>query len=96
MVMMEIFRKFDQHNLYSVNKEEALTSRVYIIDPIDTNEIYLRADIDLRRDSGKIKQMVVRTDCRTLNSVIPPLRPPVIESGTPKFLQQITNNLVTI
>lgn len=67
-----------------------------MIDPIETNEIYLRADIDLRSESGKIKQMVVMIDCSTLKSVIPPLRPPVISSDTPKFLQQITNNLVTI
>ena len=32
-----------------------------MIEPIDTNEIYLRADIDLARDNGKINATVVTT-----------------------------------
>jgi hypothetical protein len=32
-----------------------------MIEPIETNEIYLSADIDLARDNGKIKATVVTT-----------------------------------
>ena len=43
-----------------------------MIDPIETNEIYLKADIDFARDSGKINPTVVTTAYTTLNVVIPP------------------------
>jgi hypothetical protein len=32
-----------------------------MIEPIETNEMYLRADIDFARESGKIRQTVVTT-----------------------------------
>ena len=38
-----------------------ITIRVYIIDAIDTNDMYLRADIDLANESGKINPTVVTT-----------------------------------
>ena len=68
-----------------------------MIAPMDTSEMYLRADIDFARDSGNIKQTVVIIDWITLNKVIsPPPGDPVISEDTPKLLQQITNSFVTI
>lgn len=48
------------------------------MEAIETIEMYLRADIDLARESGNIKKSVVITVCKTLKSVIPPLISPVI------------------
>ena len=36
-----------------------MTVSVYIIDPMETKEIYLRADIDFANESGKIRATVV-------------------------------------
>ena len=66
------------------------------MEPIETIEIYLKADIDFASDSGKIKQTVVMTACSDLNNVIPLSGAPVISGETPKLLQHITNNFVTI
>ena len=68
-----------------------------MIAPMDTSEMYLRADIDFAKESGNIKQTVVIIDWITLNNVIsPPPGDPVISEDTPKLLQQITNSFVTI
>ena len=67
-----------------------------MIDPIDTRDIYLKADIDFANERGKIRQTVVTTACTTLNnfiSVLPGI--PVTSVDTPKLLQTMTNSLVT-
>lgn len=67
-----------------------------MIAPMDTSEMYLKADIDFASESGKMNITVVPTTCNTLKRVTsPPPGEPVISGDTPKLLQQITNSFVT-
>jgi hypothetical protein len=67
-----------------------------MIDPIETREKYLSADICLSIDSGNITNIVVMMACNVLNSVIPSPGSPVISFDIPKLLQHITKSFVTI
>jgi hypothetical protein len=74
----------------------SITIRVYIIEPMETRDMYLRADIDLANESGIIRHTVVTRHCTTLNVVIPCPTGPVISGLTPKLLQHITKSFVMI
>ena len=57
--------------------------RVYRIEAIEMIEMYLKADIDLASDRGKMTHTVVITAWRTLNRVIFSLGSPVTSLDTP-------------
>lgn len=58
--------------------------------------MYLKADMDLANESGKIKHTVVMIAYKDLNKVMPLSGSPVMSLDNPKLLQHITNSLVTI
>jgi hypothetical protein len=64
-------------------RNKRFTIKVYMMEAIETSEIYLSADIFLANERGNIMQTVVMTACRALNRVMPLPGKPVISSGTP-------------
>jgi hypothetical protein len=49
----------------------SITIRVYSMLPIETRDMYLRADMDFAKERGKIRKRVVTTAWTTLKMVMP-------------------------